>query len=212
MESGDEINTRARAHISELEALLYSRAGTKPRPEPRVTATEKRIQELILKGMNQRKIVHQTASKSFSTFLRYSTVHPRLSYPGLAKTAASSSIKNTRGIHALVDKVDLHTRTLVRIEEVLHTIRRSVTKYDRPASMGELRRNPDLNPWLQGYLPFEEQTQVDDFFRSQERTFELNRYIVDTYKWDPNKFAPRIVEALCTDDYRIRYSYPGKST
>ncbi len=130
----------------------------------------------------------------------------------MAKTAAGAAVKNTRGLHTLVDKVDLHTRTLVRIEETLHVIRRAVTKYDRPATMGELRSNPDLNPWLQGYIPFTGQSMVDDFFSSQDRTFELNRWIGDTFKWHHSQFVPRMVEALCSEDYRIKYSYPGKAT
>ncbi len=111
-----------------------------------------------------------------------------------------------------MDKVDLHTRTLVRIEETLHVIRRAVTKYDRPATMGELRANPDLNPWLQGYIPFTGQSMVNDFFGSQERTFELNRWITDTFKWTQNHFVSQMVQAICTEEYRILYSYPGKST
>ncbi len=63
MESGDEINTRARAHISELEALLYSRAGTKPRADPTVTATEMKIKDLIIEGMSEKKLAHSAASK-----------------------------------------------------------------------------------------------------------------------------------------------------
>ena len=121
-------------------------------------------------------------------------------------------MKNTRGIHNIVDKVDLHTRTLVRMEEVLHVIRRAVTRYDRPATMGELRGNPDLNPWLQGYIPFTDQAAVIDFFESQERTFELNRWVIDKFEWDYNKFVSRVVEALCSRDYRMKYSYPGKIT
>ncbi len=64
MESGDEVNTRSKAHISELEALLYSRAGTKPRADPAVTETENRIKELIIEGMNDKKLAHTAASKS----------------------------------------------------------------------------------------------------------------------------------------------------
>ena len=94
----------------------------------------------------------------------------------------------------------------------MHVIRRAVTKYDKPATMGELRGNLDLNPWLQGYIPFTDQAMVDDFFTSKERTFELNRWVLNKIKWDYNKFATRVVETLCSRDYRIKYSFPGKST
>ena len=130
----------------------------------------------------------------------------------MAKSAAKASTQNTRALQSCVDKLDVHTRTFVRLEEKLDIIRRAVTKYDRPINMGQLRSNPDLNPWLQGYIPFGEQAIVLDFFNSQERSFELTRWILDTIKWDYNSFCQRVVSTLCTPEYRIQYSYPGKST
>ncbi len=130
----------------------------------------------------------------------------------MAKSAAKAAVQNTRGLHNAVDKLDLHTRTLVRLEEKLDIIRRAVTKYDRPINMGQLRSNPDLNPWLQGYIPFSEQELVNDFFSSQERSYELTRWVLTTIKWDYNSFASRMVQALCTREYRIQYSFPGKAT
>ncbi len=130
----------------------------------------------------------------------------------MSKTAAGHAAANTRGLHTIVDKLDIHTRTLVRLEEKVDVIKRSVTKYDRPVTMGELRSNPDLNPWLQGYLPFNEQALVADFFESQDRNYELTRYVLASISWDPSHFVPRMVSALCTEDYRIKYSFPGKAT
>ncbi len=130
----------------------------------------------------------------------------------MAKSAAKASTQNTRGIQCIVDKIDLHTKTFVRLEEKINLIRRAVTKYDRPVNMGQLRANPDLNPWLQGYIPFGEQCMVVEFFDSRERSYELTRWVLAVFKWDYNNFISRVVDALCTPEYRIDYSYPGKST
>ena len=63
VESGDDVNTRAQAHITELEALLYSRAGTKPRPTRDVTNTERDISNTDLTGMSGKQLAHSAASK-----------------------------------------------------------------------------------------------------------------------------------------------------
>ena len=63
MDSGDEITTRAQAHIAELEALLYSRAGSAPRAEPNITPAETRIENLDLRSMTTKKLTYATASK-----------------------------------------------------------------------------------------------------------------------------------------------------
>ncbi len=130
----------------------------------------------------------------------------------MSKSSAKAATQNSRGLHSVVNKIDLHTRTLVRLEEKLDIIKRAVTKYDKPVSMGQLRANPDLNPWLQGHLPFADQASVDHFFESTDRNYELGRWVLDTIKWNTNTFVPRMLDAICTKDYRIRYSFPGKST
>ncbi len=63
IESGDDVTTRAQAHISELEALLYSRAGTKPRPQRDVTQAETDIVNTDLTGMSGKQLAHTAASK-----------------------------------------------------------------------------------------------------------------------------------------------------
>ncbi len=63
MDSGDEIVTRAQAHINELEALLYSRAATKPRPKRDVTDQEKNINQTDLTGMSGKQLAYTAASK-----------------------------------------------------------------------------------------------------------------------------------------------------
>ncbi len=60
---GEEITTRAQGHITELEALLYSRAGTKPRPARETTATEKDIADTDLTNMSGKQLAHTAASK-----------------------------------------------------------------------------------------------------------------------------------------------------
>ncbi len=202
--------TRAKAHITELEALLYSRAGTKPRPDPPMTKAEEKIAKTDISDMTGKQLAHTAASK-LSSYTFCSLLPTYVLHTGLSRTAADAAVKNTRGLHAIVDKLDLHTRTFVRLEEKIDTIRRAVTKYDKPVNMGQLRANPDLNPWLQGYIPFQDQAAVVDFFSSQDRSFELNRWILDTVKWNYNKFCQKVVEMLCTPEYRVAYSYPGKA-
>ena len=63
MDSGDDVTTRAQAHISELEGLLYSRAGTKPRPHPEITKTETDIESTDLSKMTGKQLAYTAASK-----------------------------------------------------------------------------------------------------------------------------------------------------
>ena len=63
LDSGDELVTRAQAHITELEALLYSRSGTKPRPARDVTQAETDITQTDLTGMSGKQLAHTAASK-----------------------------------------------------------------------------------------------------------------------------------------------------
>ena len=63
MQAEDTVHTRARAHIRELEALLYSRAGTKPRPKPDISKTEKDVAETDLTHMSGKQLAFTAASK-----------------------------------------------------------------------------------------------------------------------------------------------------
>ena len=62
MDPEETVHTRARSHIRELEALLYSRAGTKPRPKPEITQSEKEVADTDLSHMSGKQLAFTAAS------------------------------------------------------------------------------------------------------------------------------------------------------
>ncbi len=193
MGDNEKITTRAQMKIRELEAYLHSRVGTKPRDPPELTQAEVNIEEETVSGKEPgRELITRAV--------------------GYSRVAAKTGLANQRGITVLLDKLDLHTRVHVITLEILNDLRRVMTKYDRPVHKEELMSNPDLNPYLSGYVPFNNQTAVKEFVDQPERTYALQRWILGKLSWDVNTFVSRMVDLVCTPEYRIRFSFPGKQT
>ncbi len=193
MEDREKVTTRAAARIRELEAILHSKCGSKPKELPQLSEAEQKIKDETVTG-------RESARELFTRAAKYSRV------------AAKTALSNQRGIVVCMDKIDTHTRSLVLITEYLADLRRVMTKYDRPVHQQELMANPDLNPYLAGYIPFDDPLLTQEFFESQERIYALNRYVTDKIRWDPSTFIPRLVDLICTPSYRIKFSFPGKQT
>ena len=174
-----------------MEALLHSKVGSQPKPVPDVTETEAKIDREEVTGKESVKEL-VTRGTSYS------------------RVAAKTSLANQRGIVICMGKIDLHTRTLVMLLEATQDLRRVMTKYDRPVHRDELMSNPDLNPYLAGYLPFASQMTVEEFFASKDRNYALQRWVLTKIPWNVNTFVPRMCDLLFTREYRIQYSYPGK--
>ncbi len=81
-----------------------------------------------------------------------------------------------------------------------------------PVTSKETAYNVRLNPLLSGYIPFDAQMSVLNFFESPERTVALTRYVRDHIKWDQANFAKDMLRLVCTMNYRYEHSWPGGKT
>ncbi len=79
------------------------------------------------------------------------------------------SCKVEREIRKVRRTLDVHSSTLIGIQNTLGQITRVLNKHDRPATAAEAAMNPDLNVQLAGKVPFNDQESVNYFFSSQER-------------------------------------------
>ena len=193
MGDSDKVTTRAQMKIRELEAYLHSKAGSKPKELPGMSETEVAIESEEVTGKETTKELLTRSA-------------------GYSRVAAKTALANQRGITILMGKVDLHTRVNVMMFEILNDLRRVMTKYDRPVNRDELMANPDLNPYLSGYIPFNNQHAVKEFVAQPDRTYALQRWILSKLTWDVNSFVSRMCDLVCTPEYRIKYSFPGKQT
>ncbi len=192
MPQDQTLQTRGQLKIRELEAMLHSKTGTKPKAIPEMTTSEQRIHEERVTG-------HETDRELALMAARNSRV------------GAKTGLCNTRGIQLCMAKIDLHTHTLALVLQHLEAHRRILTKYDRPPmKQEEIRANPTLNPLLSGYIPIDNQLSAEEFFSSEERSYELHRWVLSKMQWDPSSFIPRLCDLVTTREYRIKYSYPGK--
>ncbi len=128
----------------------------------------------------------------------------------ILQATAVAAFENGIKIQTIIDKVDLHTRTIVEMQESLATITRMLTRHDRPINPDELTANPQLHPLLAGFIPFSHPLQVSKFFQSKDRILALQVWVYVSIPWDPNYFVNRMCDALMTFEFRIKYSFPGK--
>ena len=192
MPQDERLTTRGQVKVRELEALLHSKTSTKPKEVPPMGDTEEALEKEKITGKETDRELALIAARN-------------------SRISAKAALCNTRGIQLCIQKMDLHSHTLSLILEHLESIRRILTRYDRPElKQGEIMANPNLNPLLAGYVPFDNQVAVNTFFESEERGVELHRWVLSKMHWDPSSFIPRLCEMVCTREYRIKYSYPGK--
>ena len=192
MPQDESLTARGQLKIRELEALLHSKTGTKPKAIPPMGETEEQLESVGVTGKETDRELALIAARN-------------------SRIAAKAGLCNTRGIQTCLQKIDLQSHTLALALEQLESLRRIVTRYDRPEMRKEqMMANPDLNPYLAGYVPFDNQVSVDKFFESEERTYELQRWLLSKLTWEPSQFIPRLCDLICTREYRIKYSYPGK--
>ncbi len=182
---------RGVANIRDIEGSLYHWVGTKPRPRVEKSQAEINLEKEEIPG-----------NKTYKNVIAATGV--------IAKTSAQAAMGAHRGTKTIRDKVDLHSRCLVQVKDELAHIRRVLTRYDRPLQAFEMATNPQLNPHLNTYIPFDSQYRVGEFFESRERVVELMRYIIHNVPWNVNNFCLNTVRLICTFDYRDKHQFPGK--
>ncbi len=182
---------RGVAHIKDIERSLYKWVGTKPRPPVEKSEAEINIAAEDIPG---NKTVRQVVAATGR----------------ICKTGSLSAMANHRGTKTLKNKIDLHSRCLVQIKDELSHMRRVLTRYDRPLESFTMATNPQLNPHLNTYVPFDSQYRVNEFFESHERVVALTRYVLHNVSWNINNFCVNAVRLICTNDYREKHQFPGK--
>ncbi len=192
-ESGthEQHEDRGIANIREIERTLYHWVGTKPRPRVEKSEAEINLEAEEIPG-----------KKTYKGVIAATGI--------IAKSGAQAAMASHRGTKTIKDKVDLHSRCMVQIKDELAHIRRVLTRYDRPLQTFEMATNPQLNPHLNTYVPFDSQYRVNEFFESRERVVELMRYVIHNVRWNVNNFALNTVRLICTYDYRDKHQFPGK--
>ncbi len=192
MPEDETIATRGQIKIRELEGLLHSKTGTQPKAVPEMGDAEKAIHDNKVTGYEtDRDLAVMTARN--------------------ARVAAKAGLCNTRGIQLCIQKTNLHTHTLALLLQYLEGQKRILTRYDMPPmKQDEIRANPNLNPLLSGFIPIDNQLSAEEFFSSEERSYELHRWVLSKITWDPSNFVSRLCDLVATREYRIKYSYPGK--
>ena len=182
---------RSKAKIREIEELLYRRARVAPREPRGPTDTELAIAQEKFENKTQRQVT--------------------VAMGVLAQSAAGAAHATFRAVQNLTDKVDLHSLTLVNLQDDIANLRRVLKRFDLPMAQEAMHTNPTLNPALNQYVPFDHQVLTKEFFQSQERVTALSVYILNTVKWDPAHFIYEAVAMTCTYNYREKHSFPATS-
>ncbi len=129
----------------------------------------------------------------------------------MAQSAAQASHASLRAVQNIADKLDLHSRTLVDLQDDVANLRRVLKRFDMPLAKEVMHTNPTLNPALNQYVPFDNQVMSKEFFQSQERVTALSVYVLNTVKWSVSHFIYEAVALCCTFSYREKYSFPATS-
>ena len=167
----------------EAEHLLYDRAGKEP-PQPRPpTDWERAVETARFDNLTPEALAIKTAR--------------------MAQTAASGALQAQRVIKDLKDTMGIHTISLAGMQDSIANLRRALRIHDQSVKATESAANPQLNPLLSGFLPFDAQAVVEEFFELKERTVALQRYISKMVPWNPSTFAHDMVALICTFQYRI---------
>ncbi len=127
----------------------------------------------------------------------------------LAKAACVTAFASLRVARDLQVVADINTSALKRIQEELAQVRRATARMDRPLNIMETQDNPELNPHLAGYVPFNDAQTMLHFLRSIERSTALQRYIWVQVKWSPSNFTSKMVRTIFTYAFREKYDWPG---
>ncbi len=180
---------RTHANIRDVEAILYRRARVLPRPPRKTGDTEKEVEAVDFNGKLATAVLMETAK--------------------LVKTCTSASLAALRGIKKVTDKIDVHSRALLDLQDDVSHLRRVLRRYDTPLHTQEFTTNPSLNPALNNFVPFDNQVLVNEFFQSSERTTELTKYVLHNVKWNVSTFCRQMIATVCTLDYREKYAFPG---
>ncbi len=167
----------------EAEKLLYERAGREQPPPRPPTAAEQAVETAIFQGLSQEALALKTAH--------------------MAQTAASGALMAQRVIKDLKDTVGIHSVSFAGMQDSIANLRRALRIHDQSVKATESAANPQLNPLLSGFLPFDAQAVVEEFFELKERTVALQRYISKMVPWNPSTFAHDMVALICTYQYRI---------
>ena len=89
-------------------------------------------------------------------------------------------------------------------------MRRVVSKTDVAGVTGqETAYNPNLNPLLAGFIPFDSNDAAEEFLNVPERTVALQRYIANVIKWEQATFARNMVRLILTYQYRYDHAFPA---
>ncbi len=167
----------------EAEAMLYERAGKeKPAPRPRSDA-EHAVEMATFVGLSPEQLALKTAQ--------------------MAQIGASGALEAQRVVKDMRDSIGIHTLSLAGMQDSIANLRRALRIHDQSVKATESAANPQLNPLLSGYLPFDAQAVVEEFFELNERTVALQRYIAKMIPWHPSTFAHDMVALICTFQYRI---------
>ncbi len=81
-----------------------------------------------------------------------------------------------------------------------------------PVNAKEIQHNPNLNPLLSGYVPFDSQESVNTFMESLDRVVALQRYVRAQVPWEEGSFVRNMVRLVCTREYRLEHDYLGMKT
>ncbi len=167
----------------DAEDILYQRAGReKPAPRPQ-TAAEHAVETATFDNLTPEALALKTGR--------------------MAQAAASGALQAQRVMKDLKDTVGIQSVNLVGIQDSLTNLRRALRIHDQSVKATESAANPQLNPLLSQYLPFDSQAVVEEFFEVDDRTVALQRYISKQLTWDPATFCHDMVALLCTFQYRI---------
>ncbi len=121
----------------------------------------------------------------------------------MAQAAASGVLQTQRAVKNMQDTIGIHSVSLAGMQDSIANLRRALRIHDQSVKATESAANPQLNPLLSGFLPFDSQPVVEEFFELKERTVALQRYISKMIPWNPSTFAHDMVALICTFQYRI---------
>ncbi len=174
----------------DAERLLYERAGKEKPALHGKSAEERALDATGFEGDTPEELAVKTAK--------------------IAKSGANSSLQMQRAMRDIRDTLDIHSVSLIGMQDTLANLRRAMRVHDVSVKATESAHNPQLNPLLVNYLPFDSQPVVEEFFEVNDRTIALQRYVSKMVPWDPSTFAHNMVALLCTYQYRIDYAFPGE--
>ncbi len=191
MEEKQTAGARSRVHanVRDVEAILYRRAKIAPRPPRRKTPVEDDVAKVSFEGKVASRVLMDTAD--------------------MVQTCTLATLAALRGVKTIVDKLDIHSRAILDVQDDVAQMRRVLRRYDTPLDTQDLTTNPSLNPALNNYVPFDEPTLVKEFFQSKERIKELTRFVINNVKFKPSNFVRRMIAMCCTLDYREKFAFPG---